>query len=90
MRVLEYVLAASQSYPPNVVAAGELPDEIRPVRPGDDDADDDVVEVCVEMVAPEDPGPYRVYFRLVRRGTLDGFGERLWADFVVAPRSPTM
>ncbi|KAL1500423.1 hypothetical protein AB1Y20_013080 [Prymnesium parvum] len=53
----------------------------------EDDSNNDtprhLVEVKVELVAPEQPGRYRVYFRLVHRNSLDGFGDRLWADFVV-------
>ena len=43
----------------------------------------DEVEARVELLAPRERGNYRVYFRLVRAGTLSGVGDRLWADFVV-------
>lgn len=60
------------------VGTRDLPGSIRPL--GLSGAVD--VEARVEIVAPLEVGHYRVYFRVVCTGTLCGFGDRLWVDFV--------
>ena len=45
---------------------------------------DGEADLTVELTAPMQPGPYRCYFRVVPAGSLVGFGDRLWADFVVS------
>jgi hypothetical protein len=67
----------AESFGECCVGCRSLPEEVIFLPDGE-------AELQVELLAPMRPGPYRCYFRVVPADSLVGFGDRLWADFVVS------